>query len=102
NSLLSDRRAGIAAEVPRRSGHPPEPIRDHLGLPLLPDPPTLLRTPPRLLSNRGVGRIGVRPIAAVAPVAATACRAGRCSARCPMAPYWSCASSQFAFLHLQI
>src|SRR5438445_5136098 len=30
--------------------------------------------------QRGVGRIGVRPIAAVAPVAATTCRAGRCSA----------------------
>src|SRR6266576_45676 len=74
-------RTGVSARTSAGVYATAEPTRDHLGLPLLPDPPTLLRTPPRLLSNGGVGRIGVRPIAAVAPVAATACRA-------PLAVRW--------------
>jgi hypothetical protein len=42
--------------------------------------------------RRGVGRIR-RPVAAIA---ATACGAGRCSARCAMAIYWCCASCHVA------
>jgi hypothetical protein len=49
--------------------------------------------------GRGVGRGRVRPVAAVAgiaAVAATTCGAVRRSARCAMASYWCCASSHVA------
>lgn len=40
-----------------------------------------------------IGRIRIRPVAAIA---ATTCGAGRCTARCAMAKYWCCASSHVA------
>src|SRR5438034_6577909 len=46
-------RTGVSARTSAGVYATAEPTRDHLGLPLLPDPPTLLRTPPRLLSNGG-------------------------------------------------
>ena len=45
--------------------------------------------------RRRVGRVRVRPVAAIA---ATACRAGRSTARCAMAMYWCCASSHVLIL----
>jgi hypothetical protein len=51
SSTLS--RTGVSARTSAGVYATAEPTRDHLGLPLLPGPPTLLRTPPRLLSNGG-------------------------------------------------
>jgi hypothetical protein len=42
---------------------------------------------------RGVGRVRVRPVAAIATKTATACRAGISTARCAMALYRCCTSS---------
>jgi hypothetical protein len=44
-------RTGVSARTSAGVYATDEPARDHLGLPLLPDPPTLLRPPPLLIDG---------------------------------------------------